>query len=255
MLIESTKRNRQPTVASRIDYSSPLANGLTRLLWFGSGQPTDLTRGSYAGTATATVSATPNGIGRTSDGSTTETAFPDTGNLTTGDLTFFVLVRINSIPGNFATLYDKGNASTRELSLFYDTAGKVDFVAIGNGSGGFSGTLALTTGALSSSCLTRIMGSNAVTYFANGVKDGGTFTSGSTLATAVPMSFGLNPSTGGNAMGATYYYAAHWGRVLSDSEIATLAANPWQLFAPLPRRQFFIPNNVVADLLMGQICV
>ena len=248
---------RQPQVSVGINRASPLSSGINHLYWFGTGGSRDLVRSTAAGVNTAVVEATTYGLGKTSNGSTTETSFPHDDNLAAGDLTFFVLCRVNSIPANFSALFDKPGGGSRELALFYDTAGKVDFAAVGMGNLSVTSTLALPIGTLSSVCLIRNMSNNNLDYFVNGVKNAtlSTAASGVTAGNGLPLSFGLNPSAGGSAIGVTYYAAAHWPRVLADAEVVELYANPWQLVGPIPSRDYFFSAAAAGDVLMAQACL
>lgn len=59
--------------------------------------------------------------------------------------------------------------------------------------------------------------------------------------------------TGEEPVGGQIPYAAMWLRSLSADEVASISANPWQLFAP---RRILLPFTAAnADNLLGQACL
>jgi len=84
------------------------------------------------------------------------------------------------------------------------------------------------------------LGQSAPRFFVNGAFENGTARSGTLTGTPadptdVDVGIGNYSAAGGKFLG-NIYLVASWRRQLADVEFLSLYQNPWQLFAPLPRR-------------------
>ena len=148
---------------------------------------------------------------------------PDLGNIAAGDFSIRVIHRPRSwSAGDYVTLFDKGgSAATRELSLFIDRNGNIDYQGIGASDTSATAPTAMVAGGLYDFVLTR--SGNTCTAYVDGYARG-SFTSGGVVAGPYPLSLGGNPSGGGNTYDGEYHLFQAWvGRCLSPSEVSRLA--------------------------------
>ena len=125
-------------------------------------------------------------------------------------------------------------ASNAVQLITFDTAGTPYFA---------TGTTA--TPATEKSVIFGRISNNELSVWLNGKQDATGSASGTprTIQTSgAQLSIGSNVSNT-QPFGGQIYLCAHWPFALSDAEIASISANPWQLFAPEPRR-LFVPAAV-----------
>jgi hypothetical protein len=93
----------------------------------------------------------------------------------------------------------------------------------------------------------------AMVSYADGVKQNTAtyFSIGFTGTTAVNLTLGQNYGTPSSILpdSGTVYLVATWQRILSDSEIASVSRNPWQLFAPQKKPLFFSIQGTAGQTL------
>jgi hypothetical protein len=240
MLLAFLSRNSQrPTQAPQIDWSNPITQGLAFVLDHGAAATGWGVNGQnvypYTG---ATLVPTLQGMAAKSNSSTSR-AYQIAGNhgLTTTNYSLFAVA--TAATGVTQSAIDADNGSPRYFQ-FRITGNKVDFIPF-NTSAAVTGQPVMAT-ALTAAELARgfTMGATAsptrTAAFQNGQ-----------MATATPSNLiapatGLPISIGARATGATAWttgglvMVAAWSRTLRDDEMQSLAANPWQLFAPQIRR-------------------
>jgi hypothetical protein len=83
-------------------------------------------------------------------------------------------------------------------------------------------------------------GTAQVCYFNNAVIASASITE---TPSCLGASFGGGDDTNPNNWHGALYFQAFWNRALTAAEIASLNANPWQLFAP---RRIYIPTAAAA---------
>lgn len=139
--------------------------------------------------------------------------------------TYRWLFTASSWPDAYCTLFDEsgGTIENRNVALFVGTDGRVSY----NG----AATACMASGSFPAGifcdlCLT-VASSGAATAYLNGNAIG---TSGGASASSSTLHLGDNPSGGGGNPNATYHGMMRWSRVLSATEVASLAADPWQMF-------------------------
>lgn len=221
----------KPVGRVNLDWRNPLTNGLFDCLAFteGGGAPRNL-----AVPAPVTLSGGPTwkptarGIaGAVTGGSSFNIA--DHGNMVAGAFTIRLLFQPVAYSGNFATLLDKGNGGGRELSIFLDTSGNIDFLVIGGVGPGL-----FTTGFATGKIWDFVLSVNPLvgcTAYVNGIFLSATGTAGTT-ATNTPLALGGNPSGGGVTGTFNYHLFQSWKRELSASDVKQLYLDPWGMFSP-----------------------
>lgn len=252
---------RQPQGPVAVDWGNPLTRGLKAA--FDLRTVRDLVTQTGPSLDTASTVVNWQGVGKTFP-STTTTQFAHRSNYAlTGPMTAFVLADINTL-SNYTQFISKeqnattnvayefrcgvGSATGSELVLVEATAGGefaiwCTFPSVV--SAGFSGSVAFTRDS-------GIVNGGNRNFFANGKKFSGalSYSSGSTSigddgASAVIFGSRVDAVT---RLDGRVYLASLWDRALSDSEIAALSENPWQLFrAPRPII-YSLPSSTVPVL-------
>jgi hypothetical protein len=211
-----------------------LATGLARYWLLGEGSGTNVTdystnaaTGTLNGGASWTTDASGNAVS-CSGGGNLQLPFPA---VTSGqDLSLLVIATPVTWPTTFNPLLDD---SGRLWSLFFDTGGNVNFIA---GTSVFSHpgnpATGLTTGSLWQLLQVRDVGvSNQIITYVNGSSVTTNGNSGGS-ASAATVHFGDNPSGGGANQNVVYNLVALWTRVLTGTEIAALATDPYAVVRP-----------------------
>lgn len=180
-------------------------------------------------------------------------AIPDHVNYAAGDLTCRVLVYVNSWPAAYTTLVDKGTGSdpNRELSIFFDTNGSLNYLSIGGFGGAAVIPTDMTAGFLWDFVLIRTLSSGTVQCYANGKLAGSVTGYSATAAVSSVTALGANVSTGGVNGSFVYLRAQTWNRVLSAAEIARLYAEPWAgLLSPRDRLGTYLVGATGSSLTL-----
>lgn len=229
---------QQPTQAPQIDWSNPITQGLAFAFVHGAAAMGFAASGqNYLPYVGATQQPTPLGTGARSTSTSTRAYSLSNHGLTTTNYSLFAVGTAAS--GVTQSAIDADNSSPRYFQ-FRITGNKVDFIPF-NTSAAVTGQPVMAT-ALTAAELARgfTMGATAsptrTAAFQNGQ-----------IATATPSSMiaptlALPLSIGARATGATGWstgalaMVAGWSRTLSDAEMLSLAANPWQIFKGPNRR-------------------
>ena len=260
----------QPQVAVGIDWSAPIARGLTALVNANPAQGIlgELVIGQRAWQVAGSVLAARSGqgIGQTTPGTNGVSWDRQSNTATRGPDSFFPTSPIISYGAYYTPLaLDSSTCATFGVGFgsgsgyhltpafsdgtvrttFYDTTPR----SIDSASG------AVVIG-VPTFLLTTCDGAT-LTLYVNG-RSVGTVAVGGTSITYnsfAQLDLGGAASPFGNVgSSAVYHYGAIWNRCLLPAEVAKLSVNPWQLFAPLPRR-IWAPAAVASDTLMGQACL
>lgn len=125
----------------------------------------------------------------------------------------------------FANGSTGGNGSL-ELNE-YDSTSKI----IAHSASQVNGTLRTFVAVRNGSAAQLYVDGVPVTTSVSGGSSAATVTAGNTTVS------GINGGT--NASTFPTYLVAVWNRSLTAAEVAAVTANPWQLFAPIPRRNYF----------------
>ena len=147
---------------------------------------------------------------------------PDLGNIAAGDFSVRVAHRPRSWnAGDYATLLDKGfGTSSRELSVFVDHNGNIDYATIGGTDAALVVPTGMVAGGLYDFVLTR--SGDTCTIYVDGLARG-TFANAGSTAAPSPLSLGGNPSGGGHTYDGEYHLFQLWqGRCLSATEVREL---------------------------------
>lgn len=168
------------------------------------------------------------GIGGRGDGSSTSATLRGVALPSTGNVTHIAAIKVG-------TVGSQRIICTSDLSTASSLNFRLNTTSIG-WSTSTAGSLANITSAVSANeecvvALTYSGQSNPVT----GAKNGVILTATTATATAASNSTG-SPTLGCNSFGQYYdgdlYLWAAWERVLSNAELTSITANPWQIFAP-----------------------
>lgn len=207
-----------------------LATGLSRYYLLNEGTGTSVTdystnaaTGTLSGGASWTTDSAGNAVACTGGGNL-QLPWPARG--TNDDFTFLVIHKATSYPGGFTCLFDD---TSRVWSVFLSTAGSLSFsgnmIIIG-------GHEAMTTGSLWQYLYTRDRsGSGNGTAYVNGTQTDQA-SGGISVASALTLHFGDNPSGGGSNYDGLYDLIAFWTRVLTPTEISAIATDPYAVVRP-----------------------
>lgn len=223
---------RKPSGRVRVDWGNPITADMVDCLVFneGAGPPINLaTPVVTVNTSSPTWAMTGDGpAGYATGGSSFDV--PDHGNVAAGDNTIRVRAKIISWPSSFTILFDKApnGVQQRELSVFFDTSGNVDFYSVGGTAGA---SVSIATGLMPGAVydFAMVTASGTTTFYVNGVSKGSSSAGNGTAGAGSSsfLSFGRNISTGGNNANAQYITAQVWTRALSAGELTYLASNPF----------------------------
>lgn len=233
-------RTNQPQGPIQVDWGNPLARGLSAAFDLQSSR--DLITQATPSVNTSIQIIKNQKVGRAFSAGT-NTQFPHRSNFAlTGVMTALVLMDVNALSGYTPIITKQATSTTYNI---YELRASTEFggaMALVEGrltdyavwetaspviSAGFSGVVGFTRNA------------NTVTgernFYANGKKFSSTITRS---MTGNITDDGLSPVYLGTRQDAVtklngnIYLAVLWSRVLSDNEIASFSANPWQIFAP-----------------------
>ena len=155
-------------------------------------------------------------------------------------------INLAATPSDYAVIYDS-SAAAYQLLIRLTTAAKVQVVWPGQY------ILLESSGAIPvgiDTVVTVVVAPNYVAIYFNGILDSSTGAGGDpNWAIGQSYIFGLGAA---GLNGTKWWAPTAWSRALLPSEIASGAANPWQLFAPLPRR-IWAPSAGGAATVAGSI--
>lgn len=245
MLILRTTRTAQPAQPSGVDWTHPSARGL--IVAIAGSKPYELVNGialrSEGGPTM--VGATPGMAGPRFNGSSGVLWAPIP-RIALGNWTLLQVVRGNS-PATDRRSFNVGNSGSTTIIVAIGTgsanAAKVRAVGV-NDAGTAPGDTSQVSAAdafVSSgprAVALRYLRNSGYQAFVNGVPDGfADFVDPSSTYTVDRVGVGAMYRTGAAAFFAGDSFASFaWARGLSDEEVSWISRNPWQLFAPEPRR-------------------
>jgi hypothetical protein len=214
----------------RLNHGHPLAQGLYDGLPFaeGSGPPYALGRNprqtTLAGAPAWTGTPAGWGLGCAS-GAAARLALPY--GISVGSFTLRLVFFPRSWPANFTALVD---SSPRDLSLFVDSSGVIDFAGAGFTAAVNSGH-AMTAGSLWDLVYSRDVVAGTGSTYLNGALVGGPGVHTGDNGSATQVDFGDNPSGGGALPDCVYVLWEAWrGRALTAAEVAKLNADTFGLY-------------------------
>lgn len=220
------RRRRFVPPNAQVDWSHPLSQGL---VWASHGpRGRNLVTGdALVPTGTPTHDATRYGTGiKCSGGAFVSGACPQ---LATGNsVSLHLLVRFDAMIGAYTALFDKGVGGSRDLSIFYDFGGNVNYTAVAesNDSNGYA--TGFVEGQTHDYVFTWDLVTTTTCHYVDGaLKATATQTAGGG-ASASDLAFGGNPSGGGLQPSNTYAACQVWrGRTLRATDVAMLFVDPF----------------------------
>jgi hypothetical protein len=235
----------QPQIAAGVNWGNPISHGLGGL--FDTRNAVELVYSNAAKNKTSLISATQAGLAADFSATANQQYSHRPGYAATGAVTIFAVVVIRSL-SSYTAIISKEQTTTRNMpyelrlgntssdgAFTYGRANNADYKRSSASTSIASASVNLQTIAARS-----ISGNPAdipdafVGYIktALSVKAGGATT---VTDTGADVWIGRR-FDGATQLNGKILYVAVWGRALGDSEIFSLTANPWQLFATLPRR-------------------
>lgn len=214
----------QPRGLVQVDASNPLARGLVFV------QTGAADNGFVPVNGTTTI---PFGVGNAKSFSSSSSQYllATDDKIQSGPLTFFALARPNSLASNKALM--SIGASTNDRTGLYTASGRI---AMFSGSPSANGQAISTSSLVSGTTYAlagRVMANNSRDVWVDGLRVGTNGTSVSPAA-ANRIAIGAFWANGAPAAGQGYdgviQLALAWKRALSDDEMRSIAANPWQVF-------------------------
>jgi Concanavalin A-like lectin/glucanases superfamily len=250
MLIRRVPWTRQPQGPVGIDWSNPLARGLT-FCHVGT-RNVELVMGQLPTTAVGSGTVGRHGRSIAYDGSAAKLWYDANTYPSAGDASVFALATVSSI-GADQSILTKNGASNIALNFgIENTSGKIFNYRYDSTSGSYdvySTSSALTLSAGETATIGVTNGPNLqsqVILYKNGVGEVASATAGANRVvpevTDAPLSVGAY-SAGSGFFSGQLFVVYRWGRILSQSEMAQLHANSWQLLAP---RRIYIPTAAAA---------
>lgn len=231
-------RSRKPPYNSvELDPHDPFTEGMTDCLLFneGAGKPINLGNPALFTTLTSspTWKATAEGVGGYATGGSSFD-IPNRGRYGLDGFSVRAVVKIISWPGDFATLVDKGSGGSRDIAVFFDTSGNVNFLDIGNGAS-VSVSTGMAAGGTYDFWWTRASGSSTNKFYVNGVSKG-TATNGGLGVANFDLALGRNASGGGANADAVFLLFQTWvGREIGADVIADAYNNRYRGLRPKRR--------------------
>jgi hypothetical protein len=235
-LILPSQWTSQPQVAAGVNWANPLARGLAYLNWKDTllQREKPFTPMSVSGSANIGASVVGLGPSFATSGGNRYSAALSTSVPGTEPFTLEVLCAVTASPslGGYFALYD---AFARGLISFGGGSNR-NIYFWGNGNDLASGVDWRVDGNPQHVFVTSEGSGGAMTFY----RDGAVIATGTTPAVTTLTNPNFNVGDVGHGWGSsptgTIGKTAYYRRALSSFEIAALSANPWQIFAPLPRR-------------------
>lgn len=248
-LLRPTVWTQQPQSPVEIDWSNPITQGLVNAANINGGSPAyNLVLGKPAPTGgTLTPSAFAMGYGKKFASAAIQ--FPLS--VYTGAETMLSVCRPTTVDANLRAIMHRRNTTTIGVAqagatmwlLAYDNAIGLQLiawqssgatcVAINSGSANVASNETLVAvGVVPGNGLTAALYKN------------GNLVNSATQSAALMNTVVTTEVGGMHANNTSRYFAGdqslalHWNRALSDAEIRSISANPWQIFKPIPRRLF-----------------
>lgn len=217
----------QPQGRVRIDWSNPLTRGLQ--FWQVGAQ-----NGPFASVNGVTNAVLPVGITKRYASASSQYLLATDDRIKSAPLTFFALAQLNATAGNRALVTI--GANTNDRTGLYVAAGRV---AMFSGAGTTTGQAIAASGdTISANTLYALGGRVQGTGSRDAWRNGELVATNNTNVSPLPANrLALGAFWASGAPAASQYLdgsmplALAWDRALSDDEMRSLAANPWQVFA------------------------
>jgi len=229
----------QPQVAVGVNWGNPITKGLIDVAWMGVGGPKELVSNTNS-IVTGSRVVTSGGISFIRDTSITAASW----SYSPVDTRFQVSDNVTML--TFGTVPRTGTTSS--YTGFFGSGGGY---YIGNRYGvgniyGRAGGITIDRASLWKDKL-AVRGLTYSSPHLNLYENGSvveTLGGGGNITTGAYDSVQINNAANSTPQDTTLW-AAFWGRILSDAEHRSIAANPWQLFQPLSR-QIWVPGAAAA---------
>lgn len=226
----------QPQIPVGVDWSNPLSRGLVFASYGGNDRNLVTSRQSSSTVAPSSVTPASTGLKRDFNGSTSAVLFQNE-TVLTGDLfTFACNIYPTSVSSRFTVFgcENFANGFMLEIGAVF-TSGTSTMSALYSGVGSPDQAVdnSITVNAWNRICYVRTNGNPTSKFYVNGfgvdLRHGLTspFSSSAHSRTLGRRSSGSQPFLG------AIEYAFLYSRALSEAEIKSLAANPYQIFRPL----------------------
>ena len=234
-------RLSQPQGAARVDWGNPIARGL-EFVGVGTRGGLLLAKGGPQSVAVAPSRAGRSGVGPyvSSPGGTTPICQTGATGVTGSDYSLFAFGTLPSAATVRAAIDDDLDTGSPRCFQFRVNAGKVELITFNTGGTPYFATGATLTAAQLAAgvAMAAVVAGNQIASFANGRKTSAT-ASGTQRVPTGNFYVGQHKGTGANGWDGELVLVGTWSRALSDAEVASLSANPWQLFAP--ERRIWVP--------------
>lgn len=257
MTMARLQRVAQPQTPIGIDWSNPITQGLAIVRNGAQAQDVLLNTAPVSGSIAKTFGVAGNAASYTAASS--DGYKYASGNLTVGACTVFALCMRRGQNASFGLrLYSDTDGTIASTSIA-NNPNTDDLLYAVNGPSGLKQNIAtgFFTGfdnkpiavLLTYNGQFNSAGSTDFQFFRNGVLQASTFNfagTGSPSPRSTYSMFGnyaLNPTGVPRAWNGDIYLGVVWNRVLSDAEIVSISANPWQVFQPI-RKPIFVPITV-----------
>ena len=237
------KRTRQPQEAVGVDWDNPITNGLS-FLWSATQPTNDVTRGFGPSGFWTTPSLIVPALGGLAarNAATASTRFDATKYAASTTYTLLAVILDDDGRGVTRNFFDSDDLASARIFQFRCTTGNVvEFIAFNTAGGNTSGFVSSTTTSSTTPQVVVARIGLAGEVKLNVGASVNTMTLGGTPRTnAIAGSrYSIGSNAGNtNPFPGTVYLTAAFTRALSDAEVASLQANPWQLFAP---RSIWVP--------------
>lgn len=231
-IVLPNKRNRQPQSAIAVDWSNPITKGLVLLAMPGVSQSNLVSKIPVvlAGGGNPPIKSTGiHGIGAYAADST---SYITTTAVLGAAYTVFAFGEIVTL-GTQGAPIDDDDGSTRAFLFRVGVSGGPDFIPFDTGNSPLvlSGPNFTAAQLAAGVCIAgTVDASGNAAVWGNGIKTTGSLGAAPRIpSTTIAL---LNRKVGGTQIPTTrpVYLCCGWNRVLSDSEIISLSANPWQVF-------------------------
>lgn len=243
MILTRSTRLSQPQGPVELDYTSPLVRGVV-VAWV-PGASKNLVGGRPASVGGVVK---PGGIGLVRATTGTQSAFtaPDAIDQRTANFTSFaILRRVEALPSYFDGVgknwqSNSGSTFVSDTVAYNATTGTAqNSIRAVFGRAGGNTTTAAYSGQETTEWHSIASTHNGSTgsLYVSGVLRASVAVQPVVYGASGDNSFGVN--TSGKSGGMEYALVLRWNRALSAGEIASIEANPWQLFRPVQRRVYF----------------
>lgn len=236
-LLYPTLWTRQPQTLVGIDWSNPLTQGLVGVV-----RP-EFNREIFTGNVGtpqggSNLSVVPDIQGRGLRAATTAATqgmdYPGTWPRINGNMSFLLVSRMYAAPVTNVRTAGTYAGSTSQSYGFSPTVANFRFLYVGAGN-----TLSVVTGAATDLAphvhLLTVAGTSE-TMFMDGRRITNVTGPGAITAHVAADFIIEGDNAGGSSTTESVFLCAVWNRCLQDAEGTRISANPWQIFAPLPRR-------------------